>query len=758
MSAKRQNRLHIKRQWGAEKRLDPLPIVHDIPSTKKISFSRIAIVATVLLWVVYFVYTVIRQFFEGSTTFSFIMQAMIYLAIVTFLTFSSLMYLITRQGAFQRFKKHLRVPRAELDRYFDKKRPSVTVLIPSYEEEPSVIRKTLISAALQEYPALRVVLLLDNNPNPKNPDQAAKLNASRQLIEEVKELFKEPRELLSEAYERFEAKNSNRSYVDPEQVKVLSGHYAWAASWLNNLANQEVIDDHVDVFFSDQVLRELAKDLDLVGRALQTSSLESAKLPKSRVRQLYLRLKWIFDFDIALFERKMYASLSKEPNKAMNLNSYIGLMGGAYRYLLTPDGPILVPTKHPKKYDLVVPDSDFVLTLDADSILLREYCLRLVYFLEQPDNARVAVTQTPYSSFRGASSRIERLAGATTDVQHILHQGMSYYGATFWVGANAIIRKKALEDICESEWVGGFEIKRYIQDRTVIEDTESSIDLTLHGWTLVNYPERLSYSATPPDFGSLVVQRRRWANGGLLIIPKLWSHTRARQRRNEAVLMAELMLRLNYMASIAWASFGLILLLAYPYNGRLLSPFVILAALPYFLAMASDLKYCGYKRSDVLRIYGFNLMLLPVNIAGVIKSIQQSLTGKKIPFARTPKVKNRTLTPALYIIAPLLIIGFSMFTFYRDEQVHNWGNAAFAGINALLTFWAVIAYIGIKNAIVDLWRSFVNWLYVEVPVKHEADSGEMQAINWRSVLYHGSNSNAGQKNGYIPDEEAYGKV
>ena len=98
---------------------------------------------------------------------------------------------------------------------------------------------------------------------------------------------------------------------------------------------------------------------------------------------------------------------------------------------------------------------------------------------------------------------------------------MTYYGATFWVGANAVIRKEALEDIVEVETVGGFEIRTYIQDRTVIEDTESSIDLGAHGWKLANYPERLSYSATPPDFGSLVVQRRRWANGGLLILPKL---------------------------------------------------------------------------------------------------------------------------------------------------------------------------------------------------------------------------------------------
>src|SRR5690606_24594461 len=216
---------------------------------------------------------------------------------------------------------------------------------------------------------------------------------------------------------------------------------------------------------------------------------------------------------------------------------------------------------------------------------------------------------------------------------HILHQGMSHFGATFWVGANAVIRKQAIEDLAEIEYVNGFPVKRFIQDRTVIEDTESSIDLAMHGWTLINYPERLSYSATPPDFGSLVVQRRRWANGGLLILPKYIAQIRKRRNQNEIVPLTEVLLRVNYMASIAWASFGLIFLLAYPYDGRLLSPLVILAAAPYFIAMASDLKYCGYNRTDILRIYGFNLILLPVNLAGVLKSMQQALTAKKIPFA-----------------------------------------------------------------------------------------------------------------------------
>lgn len=727
-----------KRQWGAERRTLPLSIVHDRPSTRKMTFSRLAIVLTIGLWAAYVVSTIIRQFFDGPHSFQFMMQALSYLVVVTFLTFSALMYLIARQGALQRFGKHVRVPRAELDRHFSQVQSSITVLVPSYSEETGVIRKTLMSAALQEYPGMRVVLLVDDKPNSKDPVAAAQLEATRALGGDIMELFTEPRERFGGALARFERKQSKAKFANFMTVMDLAGHYTWAADWLTRLADAEDIEDHVDVFFGDQVLRSLAAELRLTADALTASCREGAPLAASRVHQLYRRLAWIFEAEISVFERKQYASLSHEANKAMNLNSYIGLMGGTYRSMPTPDGPALVPTSRRQPGDVVVPDSEFILTLDADSILLRDYCLRLVYFLQQPGNARVAVTQTPYSSFRGAATRIERLAAATTDIQHILHQGMSHFGATFWVGANAVIRKQALEDIAETEWVGGFAIRRFIQDRTVIEDTESSVDLALHGWTLTNYPERLSYSATPPDFGSLIVQRRRWANGGLLILPKLWATIRERKRRNEFVSRTEVLLRLNYMASIAWASFGLIFLLAYPYDGRLLSPLVLLAALPYFLAMASDLKYCGYKRSDVLRIYGFNLILLPVNLAGVLKSLQQALSGKKIPFARTPKVKNRTVSPMLYVIVPLLIVGFSVFTLWRDVVPHNWGNAAFAGFNAVVAGWAIMAYIGVFSILADTWRGLTDWMYVEVKPKSAAGAGKGQAgLDWRAVLYHG---------------------
>lgn len=39
---------------------------------------------------------------------------------------------------------------------------------------------------------------------------------------------------------------------------------------------------------------------------------------------------------------------------------------------------------------------------------------------------------------------------------------------------------------------------------------------------------------------------------------------------------------------------------------------------------------------------------------------------------------------------PWVIIIYSCMVFYADTLSHNWGNAVFAGFNAIVTFWAMI--------------------------------------------------------------------
>ncbi|MBK9740303.1 MAG: glycosyltransferase family 2 protein [Actinobacteria bacterium] len=709
-----------------------------------------AIAATIALWLTYILRTVVAEFIDfGIHDSKFIAQTISYVIVMTFLTFSALMYLLARQGSMYRTRTHVRVPRAEIDAHFAAVNPSITVLIPSYREDPEVVRATLLSAALQEFPCMRIVLLIDDPPNPTEPEAIEGLAGCRALPGEVTELLAEPRDRFVAAMAAHERASVDEAAGSPAALRGVAIDFAWAADWLSAQAAAYPRTSNADEFVADEVLGALGGDFDVTSKALFAALDEGAMVPAERISQLYRRLIWTFSATLTSFERKTFAHLPHDANKAMNLNAYIGLMGHDYAVLDTRVGLILRETD--VQPTLHVPDSDYLLTLDADSVLLREYCLRLAYHLALPGNERIAVIQTPYSAFRGAPTRLERIAGATTDIQHVVHQGLTYYNSTFWVGANAIIRKVALNDIEEVSYVDGYEVRRYVQDRTVIEDTESSIDLVAHGWSLYNYPERLSYSATPPDFGSLVVQRARWANGGLLIMPKFWRYIRRERKAGHKVKRTQVWLRFNYMASIAWSSLGLVFLLLFPYNSQLLSPIILAAALPYFLAMSYDFHRLGYKRSDVFRVYGFNLILLSVNLAGTFKSLQQAAAKSKIAFARTPKVKDRTASPALFVLSAYLIAAFSFYTLQNDVVSENWSNAVFAGFNGLLTTYSIIAFIGLRNSIVDVAVGMAHWVRVPVlpdvaaasdpavdaPDGDTVDGAVHPGIDWEAVLFFG---------------------
>jgi cellulose synthase (UDP-forming) len=739
-------------QWGRDKRSLPTSPVVPRVSDARVAVGRMLVVGTVLAWLTYLGTWLAEQFISGGHhTARGRVEAVVYLITVSFLTASALAYLTCRLGFFYRARDHRRMPRAALESYFNRVQPSLTVIIPSYKEDPRTNRNTVLSAALQDYPSLRVVLLIDDPANPTRRADRVLLEAARATVLDLQKLLDKPAARFEEALRGFDELGEHAT-LDLSDMTLAAQEYDAAAECLTQLAADTEIVDHTDTFFVDQVLVRVSSDFTATAQALRGAIADGVVLPFTRLQELYQRLAWTFRAELSSFERKQYVSLSHESNKAMNLNSYIGLMGGTYRDTITVSGRELVPAR-PGQGELEIPDPDYVLTLDADSVLLPEYCLRLVHLMEQSEHADVAVAQTPYSAFPGSGTRLERIAGATTDLQYIAHQGMTYYDATFWVGANAVLRKRALNDIRESTFVGSWEIRRYIQDRTVIEDTESTIDMRSKGWGLLNYPERLAYSATPPDFGSLTIQRRRWANGGVLILPKMWRSRKARAARGETNKISEQFIRVNYMASVAWSSLSLLLLLVYPFDSTLISPILGVIALPYFFGMASDLKYCGYKRIDVLRIYGFNLILMPVNLAGFCNSLVQSLTGEKSTFSRTPKVSNRTVPDFLFVIAPYLVVGVAGWTMWQGWLHHRWINFGYASLNTALAVYAIVAFMGLRNSLSDFWVHGKAWL--SVPIEPAAKTGrragrrigssdpaaavaQAPLADWATVLHFGS--------------------
>lgn len=625
----------------------------------------------------------------------------IFLLIAALLVYGGQVYLFTRLGYIHRLRQHTPASYEDLDTLLcDEQAPPLTVLVPSYKEDRNVIYQTLLSAALQEYPRRNVVLLIDDVPNPSSAADMAQLAAARELPQHVASLLAPIAGHMTRARDRF-LQQTQQGHVDAAQVTAeLMVLWQHAADWFGSRAAEHDMRDHAERLFAEQVLRARQTTCQQRARQLAGGLEGGAALTTQALENEFRKLVALFECQLTSFERKRYVNLSHEQNKAMNLNSYIHLTGKHYREHLTEQGWRLDEVE-PARATLSVPDARYFVTLDADSILLPEYALRLIQIMELPGHEHLAVAQTPYSAFPGASSILERVAGATTDMQYIIHQGFTRHNATYWVGANALLRREALDAIAENDVERGHTITRYVQDRTVIEDTESSVDLAARGWTLFNYPQRLAYSATPPDFGSLLIQRRRWANGGLIILPKLLGYLIRRPQRK----IAEGLLRLHYLISIAAVNLGLLLMLALPFSDSIKSVWLPLTALPYFLLYGRDLVLCGYRASDLLRVYALNLLLIPVNLGGVLKSLQQAITRQKIPFGRTPKIKGRTASAPLYIIAAYALFALWLISALGDFFDGHVSQGAFALFNAAILFYAITIFIGFRASWDDITAS-----------------------------------------------------
>jgi len=338
--------------------------------------------------------------------------------------------------------------------------------------------------------------------------------------------------------------------------------------------------------------------------------------------------------------------------------------------------------------------------------------------MESPGNERTAVMQTPYTAVPNTPYVLERAAGATTDIYFYVTEGMGFARAGFWVGASATIRKEALLDIATTHEERGYTFPVYIQDKTVIEDTGATIDLIRRGWRVENYPARLSYSATPADFGALVVQRRRWSNGGLIILPSLLRHLLSVRPtfRN----MLEGLLRLHYLIMPACISISMLLMLVYPFDFKRVSSWIYLTLPPYLYLVCRDLRNTGYRRTEIFRAYSLFVVLLPVVLTGVANSLIQIVFRVKAQFGRTPKIDQRTAVPLTCTSAIVALFGWSVMVSYDDYLRGDGMHAIFAFSNVLALGYGIVALIGLGAIGEDFVNAVVRPFRKLVPISRPA--------------------------------------
>ena len=217
-----------RRQWGADTNSDPMPQVPRIAGDWTMAIGRFAVVFTVAAWVALMVTVINGQVIEGVAGHASLTETVGFLTAVTLLAASATAYLFGRLGFYYRTKEGRRTPRAMLDEFFAERRPTVTALIPSYQEEPGVILMTLLSTALQEYPDLRVVLLVDDPPNPRYAGPRKLLDAAHALPGEVERLLSEPRRRFDRALDGFEVTVDPSLPTTADQVHALAAEYEYA--------------------------------------------------------------------------------------------------------------------------------------------------------------------------------------------------------------------------------------------------------------------------------------------------------------------------------------------------------------------------------------------------------------------------------------------------------------------------------------------------------------------------------------------------
>ena len=114
--------------------------------------------------------------------------------------------------------------------------PPITILVPAFKEDISVITMALLSCTFQEYPRKRIVLLIDNPPDPQSPNDKKLLDATRKLPEYIAGMLKPMNNIITEEWTQFESKKHQMNCAEAAQVQ--SALFRDVATWFEKLSQE----------------------------------------------------------------------------------------------------------------------------------------------------------------------------------------------------------------------------------------------------------------------------------------------------------------------------------------------------------------------------------------------------------------------------------------------------------------------------------------------------------------------------------------
>ncbi len=180
--------------------------------------------------------------------------------IVYYLIFGTILYFACRLGYLKRIGAHRPATRQDLEALYDRaSAPLLAILVPSYKEEERVVRQTLMSAALMEYPDRDIVLLIDDPPDSHAPEAVAALARMRRLPRELRKLFRVQEQRFRAELAGFGQRRIQGSINPGRESRHLAKLYRDVAAWLEKQVDMDAASDHTDRLFIKRIMLEPAR-------------------------------------------------------------------------------------------------------------------------------------------------------------------------------------------------------------------------------------------------------------------------------------------------------------------------------------------------------------------------------------------------------------------------------------------------------------------------------------------------------------------
>jgi cellulose synthase (UDP-forming) len=313
--------------------------------------------------------------------------------------------------------------------------------------------------------------------------------------------------------------------------------------------------------------------------------------------------------------------------------------------------------------------ADLIVVLDADHLVRRGFLTRVVGYFADPSVALVQTPQVYYNieSFQHHfDARKRRMWHEGAIFHHRIQPGADRWGAAFFVGTGAVLRRRALDEI------GGFATE------SVTEDAFTCMRLHAAGHRSVYHDEPLGYLLAPDSLLQYLTQRLRWGQGSMQVLrldnPLFKRGLSWRQR-------------MVYLAALSSFSQALVHLAYY------LAPALFLLGGPAPLYVEHPVEFLPILAHFAIDLLMFKAFLGPLarplitecfkflNVYAFIKALGGYFSSKRLAFAVTPKGRDGSVS--LKLLLPQISLwlvnvaafghGLIELGFHRQSQMHLLG-------------------------------------------------------------------------------------